>query len=121
MHPLLRLLVPSSMRKQMANKVTAHRHSVNPRLAMGAGDTGLTVGKGDSRLSFTRLVDGEIFGRPAGLSSRADGRKMSNSDLEHDNSVPLQHIKQVAEGHGIMVTQEFSVTQEERLENVFGF
>jgi len=118
MHPLFRLLVPSSMRQRMGNKVTNHRHSVNPRLRTGPGMSG--AGKNGNRLSFTRLVDDGMFSRAGGMTSRADGRKMSTSDLEQDNSVPLQHIKQVAQGHGIMVTQEVTVTQEERIENVFG-
>ncbi|KAL9050404.1 MAG: hypothetical protein Q9162_006652 [Coniocarpon cinnabarinum] len=105
MVPLLAVCLPASIRNQHTAPQIRHTRSLSRRPGgVEAGDTG-----------FTRLVDD-----PHTTSGRAEMVKGLHV-RDGSESVPMDDLRRMAEGGGVLVTTEVSVTQEERFVEVLGF
>lgn len=130
MHPLFRLFVPTFIRNRTNQKLAANRASHHPdqansnmrkrRLAPGGGMAG--------GASFTRLVepsDKDIFSGGAMGGSKAQRLNkeagIEMSPRQGSGPMPLEDMRRVEMGGGIMVQTEIMVTEEERIGEVLGF
>ena len=119
MAPLLVLLIPRPVRRYLGERLANHRQINNAKLGSG------------HRQSFTRLVESNeglaIPGAAVGptATAHADTRALSLAEMgqqlaKHDDAVPMQDLRRLQTGQGIMMTTEITVTQEERVEQVLG-
>jgi hypothetical protein len=123
MAPLLTLVIPRPVRRYTEERLTSHRQTHSTKLS------------GSHRQSFTRLVEsnervGSLRNIPGAVvgpttTAHADPRSMSLAEMgqqlaKHDEAVPMQDLRRLQTGQGIMMTTEISVTAEERVERVLG-
>jgi len=123
MGPLLRLLVPYPVRQFARERIDGHEQASASKLGYSHGQSATHLVSSNDGLSALPPLPQAMTGHAA--TTHANARSLSLAEMgqhlaKNEPDVPLQDLNKIQTGHGIMMTTEVMVTEEERVGDVLG-